>query len=137
MEFSGNRVLVAGAIVLVMLLCVTGCATRGNAVLAYLDGAELQCDSDMQRENIRTDLRDILTLPAGELAVRRYADYTGKAGQWDLPTLLVRHFVPARTGMTLGDVFYRDVTTDDVRQFVRGLLARPGSRATPGKGTPR
>jgi len=106
------------------LTVAMGCAARGNAVLAYLDGAELQTNSDMQRENIRTALRDILTRPADELAVRRYADYTGKAGQWNLPTLLTRHFVPVRTGMTLGADFYRDVKADAVQALVRRFLER-------------
>jgi hypothetical protein len=63
-------------------------STAPNPLVAYLRGAELQCEDDAQRINVRRALDDLATLPLDELRVRRYADYQGTPGAWDLPRVL-------------------------------------------------
>ena len=95
-----------------------------NPVADYLTGAELQYDGDAQRQNIINALTDALTLRGDALRARRYRDYQNRDGQWDLPTLLSRHFVPAGPGSTLGDRFYSDVTAKQAQQAIRAILRR-------------
>jgi hypothetical protein len=123
-----NRILVR-AIVLPLLLTVLGSGlaegkTRRNPIANYLRGAELQCETDEQRANIVTALNDALTLPGDTLAVRRYKNYQGQEGQWDLPTLIYRHFVPDHAGAVLGDHFYRDVKAREAQEVIRQILQR-------------
>ena len=123
-----NRILVR-AIVLPLLLTVLGSGlaegkTRRNPIANYLRGAELQCETDEQRANIVTALNDALTLPGDTLAVRRYKNYQGQEGQWDLPTLIYRHFVPDHAGAILGDHFYRDVKAREAQEVIRQILQR-------------
>ena len=110
--------------VLIVLAALGSCQTASrNAVLDYLRDAEVQCEGAEQRETIRLALLEMLTLEGRELRSRRYKDYSGKPGQWDAPTLLYRHLVPAAGGRTLGDRFYRDIRSRAVRSRIRELLA--------------
>ena len=119
----------ARAFVLTLLLTVLGSGlaegkTRRNLVANYLRNAELQCEGETQRENIANALNDALTLPRDSLAARRYKNYQGQEGQWDLPTLLYRHFVPDYAGAVLGDHFYRDVKAKEAQEVIRKILER-------------
>ena len=112
------------AVPAIVLLLTVGCGARTTAVGEYLTDAELQCETEAQRRNLHQALTDILELEPDELRARRYADYTGKSGRWDLPTLLQRHFVPARAGLTLGARFYEDLESPGVQRWARETLAR-------------
>lgn len=119
----------ARAFVLTLLLTVLGSGlaegkVRRNPVANYLRGAELQCETDEQRANIITALNDALTLPGDSLAVRRYKNYQGQEGQWDLPMLIYRHFVPDHLGAMLGKRFYRDVKAKETQEVIRQILER-------------
>jgi hypothetical protein len=119
----------ARVFVLPLLLTILGSGlaegkTRRNPVANYLRGAELQCETDEQRANIVTALNDALTLPRESLAARRYKNYQGQEGQWDLPTLISRHFVPDHAGAILGDHFYRDVKAKEAHEVIRQILLR-------------
>ena len=119
----------ARVFVLPLLLTILGSGlaegkTRRNPVANYLRGAELQCETDEQRANIVTALNDALTLPRESLAARRYKNYQGQEGQWDLPTLISRHFVPDHAGAILGDHFYRDVKAREAQAVIRQILQR-------------
>jgi hypothetical protein len=96
-----------------------------NPVVAYLRGAELQCESS-QVPNIRQALDDLVTLPATTLRARRYSDYSGTAGAWDLPRVLRSHFVPndPRAAGLIDDldVFWAAADSDDVRVLAREML---------------
>lgn len=119
----------ARVFVLSLLITVLGSGlaegkARPNPVANYLRGAELQCETDEQRANIVTALNDALTLPGDTLAARRYKNYQGQEGQWDLPTLLYRHFVPDHAGAILGDHFYSDVKAREAQEVIRQILER-------------
>ena len=123
-----NHIL-ARAMVVLLLLTVLGSGlaegkTRRNPVANYLRGAELQCETDEQRANIVAALNDALTLPGDSLAARRYKDYQGQEGQWDMPTLIYRHFVPDHLGAMLGKHFYRDVKAREAQEIIRQIVQR-------------
>jgi hypothetical protein len=115
--------------------------TTVNPIVAYLRGAELQCEDDSQRANIRRALDDLATLPIAELRARRYADYQGAPGAWDLPRVLRSHFVPddqRNAGVIdAGEAFWVAADAEEVRALARELglaLDDPGrgsSASTP------
>ena len=120
------------ALALIAVACLfCGCPGKRSPVADYFDHAELQCETDQQRESVVAALNDALALPAAELRARRYPDYTGREGQWDFATLLSRYLVPDRPGRQLGDDIYRAVTSPAGRRVVRDFLHRklgpPGS----------
>lgn len=63
-------------------------------VSAYLSDAELQAETDAQRQELRRALIDLLKQPAAALATRRYAAPDGTPGQRDLAAVLRGHLVP-------------------------------------------
>jgi len=93
-----------------------------NPVAMYLKKAELQYEGEVQRDNILDALHDILTLAPKDLKARRYMDYQGSDGRWDLPTLIYRHFVPYKKNRSLGANFYKDVKTTNVQKKVKTFI---------------
>ena len=114
-----RRVLLCGILSAAMISQARDAAA--NPVSDYLEGAEVQFDPESRRTVIMVALKDAINLPAEELARRRYPDYRGREGRWDLPTLIRRHFVP--DGMdNLGTDFYYDIGSPEVRELLRQLL---------------
>jgi hypothetical protein len=109
---------------LALAVLLAGCPAKRNPVADYLDGAELQCETDAQRRSVADALNDAVSLSADELRPRRYPDYTGQAGQWDLATLFQRFIVPDQQGKRLGRDFYRDLTSPAGRHAVNRFAAR-------------
>ena len=101
-------------------------ARMPNPIVSYLRGAELQCEDDAQRANIHRAFEDLATLPAAELRARRYADYQGTPGAWDLPRVLRSHFVPSNphdAGIVDDpDAFWAAADSDEVRALAREVL---------------
>ncbi len=110
--------------VLLLLITGPGCSHRVNPVADYLKNAELQYEGKAQEETIAAALNDILSLPDEQLKAKKYSDYAGTKDQWDLPTLISRHFVPDRKGKSLGDSFYCDVCSEEARREIRKILER-------------
>ncbi len=101
-----------------------GRAESKNVVVRFLMCAELQSETGPQRAEIYKALHDATALPVAELKTTRYADYEGKAGQWTLPTLLSRYFVPP-SPMSLNDAdFFRDVGTKEAREILKKWCRR-------------
>lgn len=65
-----------------------------TTVAAYLTGAELQAETDAQRQELRRALTDLLEQPAASLTTRRYAAPDGMPGRRDLAAVLRGHLVP-------------------------------------------
>lgn len=116
------------SVMLLTVLCipilVLGCKSNENPVLDYFSKAEIQYEGKEQEDNIIQALKDILSLPESELKEKRYSDYSGKPGQWDLQTLIQKHVVPDSSEKTLGKNFYRDVKAEEVQVEIRKLLER-------------
>ncbi|MBN2538268.1 hypothetical protein JXB37_08345 [candidate division WOR-3 bacterium] len=120
-----NRTTVTGLLILTaVLLLIAACGGTSNPVADYLLESEVRCENETQRCNICNALQDIILLAPDQLRERRYCDYAGSPNRWDLPTLVQRHFVPARSGATLGPQFYQDVKATEVRQWAEKTLAR-------------
>lgn len=100
------------------------CKKNENPVLLYFENAELQYEGKLQKENIRHALNDMLNLSEEELKLKKYSDYTGKEGAWDLPTLIYSHFVPNIKSKTLGHNFYHDVKSQAVQKKIKQLLEK-------------
>ncbi len=105
-----------------LMITLSNCKKPGNPVLDYLENAELQYEGETQEKNIVAALKDILSLPELILRAKKYKDYTGKEHQWDLHTLIERHFVPDRKDKSLGDNFYHDVKSEEVQKKIRQIL---------------
>lgn len=73
---------------------VTASESAAAAVAAYLTDAELQAETDAQRQELRRALTDLLERPPSALATARYAAPDGMPGQRDLAAVLRGHLVP-------------------------------------------
>jgi hypothetical protein len=99
-----------------------GCRGEPNAVVSYLDDAELQYEGEVQKANIIDALNDALHFPPDILRAKRYADYEGNEHVWDLHAVIVHHFVPSSERKTLGHRFYQDITSEEGRKKVSEIL---------------
>ncbi len=106
----------------VMAMLMTGCNKNMNPVLDYLTGAEVQYEGNTQKATIIIALNDIIMLSEQELKKKKYSDYAGNKNNWDMPTLFVKHFVPNLSSKNLGNSFYRDVKSEEVRVKIKLIL---------------
>lgn len=106
-------------------------AEADNALIAYLRGAELQVETDAQRNELRRALNDLQALPSADLRAARYAGADGQAGQRDIVQVLRAHVVPtAPRGLDMTRLL-SDRGTAEGRAAVRDTLAgldRPASK---------
>ncbi len=109
-------------IILFIGIILISCGKDENSVLNYFENAELQYEGIVQEENIITALNDILDLSEEQLRTKTYQDYAGKENQWDLQTLIYKHFVPSGKGKSLGNDFYNDIKTNEVQLKIRWFL---------------
>jgi hypothetical protein len=106
-------------------------AQNDAALVAYLRGAEIQAETDAQREVLRRALRDLASLPAAELRAARYPASDGRPAQRDVVQVLRGHLVPATPqGVDLDELLAgRD--SEAGRAALRETLAKlepPGSK---------
>ena len=95
-----------------------------NSVMDYLQGAEIQYETDQQRETLVSAMGDALSLSAEQLKTKKYRDFLGKENQWDLPTLINKYFVPNQAEKTLGNNFYHDLKTKEAQTEIKNILAK-------------
>ena len=121
-----NKIITRASIFILLYLSVllVSCGKIDNPVFWYFQNAELQYEDKVQEENIATALNDILNLSEEQLKAKRYKDYAGKEKNWDLPTLIHRHFVPDKKGASLGNDFYHDVKSEEVQKEIKKILER-------------
>jgi hypothetical protein len=93
-------------------------STTENEVVVYLHSAERQAESPAQEQEILKALEDLRTLPPAQLKERRYADYSGKPGQWTLAQLLQKYFVPVTLRTIDEDALYRDAQDANARATI-------------------
>jgi hypothetical protein len=110
-----------------LLVGLAGCAPAvrtsaprpPNPIAEYLDGVEVQAEEG-QQGNICQALSDLAFLDRDELRRRRYSDYQGRPGVWDLPRLLHAHFVPdSGKFLPQGEEFWTHVDDANVRRLTR------------------
>lgn len=93
-----------------------------NVVARYLEGAEVQAETDGQRREIARALQDMLDLPGAELIKRRYSDYSGNAAAWTVTDLLRAYFVPRQPMKLDPERFYREVGQAQAKATIRKQL---------------
>jgi hypothetical protein len=114
--------LVFTVLVVITGMVGAGCKRERNAVVDYLDNAELQYEGAEQKENIINALKDAMHLSPEILQGKRYKDYQGNEHAWDLRTVIQRHFVPSSKGKMVGTNFYYDITSEAGRKKVAEIL---------------
>jgi len=106
---------------------LTACnSNQTDDTYKFFKNAELQYETQAQKESIITALDDILNLSllkGEELRNKKYPNYTGEKEQWDLLTLLNRYFVPADQNITLGNNFYTQIKRKEVYEQIAEILA--------------
>jgi hypothetical protein len=130
-----RSLLLAGSLLAACVAVACARAPQRNSLAVYLEQSEVQYEDDAQRAEICRALSDMLALPPATLSERRYADYTGKAGQWALSTLLARHFVPAVAIPLDTKALYREVAQPETRPMIEKHLTglgcpRDGTRSS-------
>ena len=101
---------------------IISCNNVDNPVLEYFENAELQYEGKTQEDNIVSALNDILVLSERELKLKKYKDYEGNKGKWDLPTFVAKYFVPGKKEKTLGSNFYHYVKTGEMKKRILKIL---------------
>lgn len=107
---------------LFLIFQLSSCKDSDNQVLNYFNNAELQYEGEIQKENLITAMNDVLNLTEKQLKLKKYKDYSGNENQWDLPTLIYKHFVPDNKDKTLGNNFYHDIKAKEVQEKIRQIL---------------
>ena len=88
----------------------------------FLEGAQVQYESEAQRLTILGALEDVLALSVQDLKGRRYRDDQGTEGQWDLRTLVTRHLVPDSREKSPGFHFYSDLKSPEVMARIETMV---------------
>lgn len=96
--------------------------TIANTTAAFFEGIEIQCETEEQREVIRKALNDMLTLNEAELKKAEYPDYFRKGQKIKLGQVIYSYFVPDDSQKTLGENFYQELKTVEVRKLLEKLL---------------
>ena len=126
-----NLLLITGKILILATLFISAACdsiNRNNQaadeIYEFFLNAEIQYETEQQKESIITALNDILNfdLSVEELKNKKYPDYTGKPNQWDLPTLINKYFVPADKNITLGKNFYNQLRKKRVYDTIQEIV---------------
>ena len=115
-----------------LLACLhCGCEHKGispaspdkdNSVSAFLKNAERQSETDDQRKEIQSALRDMLDKSPAELRQMHYPDYAGQANAWSITQLLQHYFVPNPQAALDEQRFFQDVRAPAARAAIQHQL---------------
>lgn len=100
-----------------------------NRLVQWLQGAEIQAETDAQRAELRRALQDLRDKPPAELAAARYAGPDGTPGQRGLAELLRAHVVPARPVELVLDELVAGRAGAEGRAALDATIARVGAPA--------
>ncbi|MBX3605486.1 MAG: hypothetical protein KF788_09445 [Piscinibacter sp.] len=100
-----------------------------NRLVALLQGAEIQAETDAQRAELRRALQDLRDKPPAELAAARYAGADGQPGQRSLEEILRAHLVPDRPVAIDLDALVAGRAESGGRRALDDTLARIGATA--------
>lgn len=94
-----------------------------NSVVEYLQGAELQAETNDQVREIQRALSDMLNESAADsCARRRYADYQLTPNMWTITRLLGAYFLPATPQELELERFCKDVIKPKAKAIIREKL---------------
>ncbi len=89
----------------------------------YFRNAEMQYETEFQKEVIKKAINDMLSLNSLELKTQKYSNYTQKGEYWTITELIHKYFVPDNKSKSLGDRFYKEVNSEEVREQLQGFLS--------------
>ena len=111
-------------IVIILILIMNSCQEDKKATQTYnyFCNAEIQYETDFQKNVIIEAINDLMKLDSIELKSKRYSNYNQKGEFWNITELINRYFVPGKEGMTLGDNFFFEVRDDEVQEILFKIL---------------
>jgi hypothetical protein len=96
---------------------------RVNQVVAYLDGADFQVETEGQVQEVLKALEDMRTLPPSALRARRYAGSGMEPGIWTLKKVLLSYFLPRDITTQLDEAtLYEDAQDTRARAVVTARI---------------
>lgn len=115
------------------LIACTPPAPPSSHLAQYLENAELQCETEEQKENIHQAFRDMLTLSPEELKGKLYKNYQG-IPEWQAHVVLEKHFVPDSQMFLDKDTFYEDLkdprAQKNIQQWLKKMERKPTVKAS-------
>jgi hypothetical protein len=98
-------------------------APKVNQVVAYLDGADFQVETEGQVQEVLKALEDMRTLPPSALRAKRYAGSGMEPGIWTLKKLLMSYFLPRDITTQLDETaLYEDAQDPKARAVVAARI---------------
>ncbi len=94
-----------------------------NVIVAFFDEAELQIETDDQRQVLMQALNDMLKLYPDELRKKRYANYQLEPEKWTLAEVL-SHYYYARTPIEFADLLIEETTSDKSKDAIKKALVK-------------
>jgi hypothetical protein len=114
-------------VVLAFAVCSFAACAQDSSDLQlynYLNGAELQVETDDQRQEIKHALQDMLNLSPEELEKKRYKNYRMEENQWTLVELLQAYYLPDKPMALKDDIaLYKETSNPKVKKIVSKLLS--------------
>jgi hypothetical protein len=97
-------------------------ATAASTLESFLHGAEIQAETQAQRDEIARAMNDMATLPPAVLREKRYGDYQGNPGKWTLLELLKHYVVPQGRVHLTDEILFDALATEQGKATVRNRL---------------
>ena len=121
------------SVILFASLLISGCSEnspsktsityKDNVVAAFFNEAELQIETNDQRQELTRALQDMLTLTSDKLRAQRYANYQLEPGKWTLNEILSRYYY-ARPPLAFHKHLYEDATKDKAKEKINEALKK-------------
>lgn len=110
--------------VLLFACLFVGCQSivpEKNVVVLFFDEAELQIETQDQREKLARALEDMFTLKPSQLRKKLYADYQLVKGMWTLKDILHAYYIPALPQRSFDDSdrLYVDAASSSAKSSVK------------------
>lgn len=100
-----------------------GCENdQSNNIVQYLNGVEVQYETQDQQQEIKQALNDMLNLDPDALRAKRYKNYEMEPGEWTAIDILDRYFVPATEVSIDSDNFYQNINKPETKKSIAKVL---------------
>src|SRR5690554_1523344 len=121
---QARAILLVGLPIILIFILLLGGKMKENKTAGFFDGIELQYETKEQKAVIIEALEDMLTLDAEDLRKKEYPDYFRKDEKISVEQVIYSYFVPDDAKKTLGDDFYQELSTKEVKELLTNLLLK-------------
>lgn len=121
---QARAILLVGLPIILIFILLLGGKMKENKTAGFFDGIELQYETKEQKAVIIEALEDMLTLDAEDLRKKEYPDYFRKDEKISVEQVIYSYFVPDDAKKTLGDDFYQELSTKEVKELLTNLLQK-------------